>query len=84
MEDIRYHTYNLPELNISLFDCFYCNNVLFTLKIWKENFIISRQNFWLTAHNWQKWKKVFLTCPCNEIYRVEAVGLKVLIILEKL
>ena len=30
----------------------------------------------LTAHNWQKWKRVFLTCPCHEIYRVEAVGLK--------
>ena len=29
----------------------------------------------LTAHNWQKWKRVFLTCPCHEIYRVEAVGL---------
>ena len=21
----------------------------------------------LTAHNWQKWKRVFLTCPCHEI-----------------
>ena len=30
----------------------------------------------LTAHNWQKWKRVFLTCPCHKIYRVEAVGLK--------
>ena len=30
----------------------------------------------LTAHNCQKWKRVFLTCPCHEIYRVEAVGLK--------
>ena len=30
----------------------------------------------LTAHNWQKWKRVFLTCPCHEIYRVEAVGPK--------
>ena len=29
-----------------------------------------------TAHNWQKWKRVFLTCPCHEIYRDEAVGLK--------
>ena len=33
-------------------------------------------NFILTAHNWQKWKRVFLTCPCHEIYRDEAVGLK--------
>ena len=30
----------------------------------------------LKAHNWQKWKRVFLTCPCHEIYRDEAVGLK--------
>ena len=30
----------------------------------------------LTAHNWQKWKRVFLTCPCHIIYRVETVGLK--------
>ena len=28
------------------------------------------------AHNWQKWKRVFLTCPCHKIYRDEAVGLK--------
>ena len=28
------------------------------------------------AYNWQKWKRVFLTCPCHKIYRVEAVGLK--------
>ena len=28
------------------------------------------------VHNWQKWKSAFLTCPCHEIYRVEAVGLK--------
>ena len=30
----------------------------------------------LTAHNWQTWKRVFLTCPCHKIYRDEAVGLK--------
>ena len=30
----------------------------------------------LRAHNWQKWKGRFLTCPCNhKIYRVEAFGL---------
>ena len=38
----------------------------------------------LTAHNWQKWKRVFLTCPCHKIYRGEAVGRKVANILEKL
>ena len=30
----------------------------------------------LTPHNWQNWKRVFFSCYCNEIYRVEAVGLK--------
>ena len=30
----------------------------------------------LTAHNWQNWKRVFLTCPCHETYRDEAAGLK--------
>ena len=30
----------------------------------------------VTAHNWQKWKRVFPTCLCQEIYRDEAVGLK--------
>ena len=30
----------------------------------------------LAGGNWQKWKRVFLTCPCHEIYRDEAVGLK--------
>ena len=30
----------------------------------------------LTTHNWQKLKRVFLTCLCHEIYRDEAVGLK--------
>ena len=29
-----------------------------------------------TAHNWQKWKRVFLSCPCHKIYRDEAVGFK--------
>ena len=33
-------------------------------------------NLDLRGHNWQKWKRVFLTCPCHEIYRDEAVGLK--------
>ena len=31
----------------------------------------------LMAHNWQKWKRVFLTCLCHKIYRDEAVGLKI-------
>ena len=31
----------------------------------------------LTAHNWQKWKRVFLTCPCHEI-----IGMKQLVYLK--
>ena len=30
----------------------------------------------LMAHNWQKWKRVFLICPRHEIYREKAVSLK--------
>ena len=30
----------------------------------------------LTAHNWQKWKRAFLTRFCHKIYRDEAVGPK--------
>ena len=40
-------------------------------------FTLNKSNkHWLTAHNWRKWKSTFLTCPCHEVYRVEAVGLK--------
>ena len=35
-----------------------------------------RTIFILTGGNWQKWKRVFLTCPCHKIFRDEAVGLK--------
>ena len=30
----------------------------------------------LTGGNWQKWKRVFLTCPFQKIFRDEAVSLK--------
>ena len=30
----------------------------------------------MTHYWWQKWKRVFLSCYCNEIYRVEAIGLR--------
>ena len=33
-------------------------------------------NHFKTAHNWQKLKSRFLTCPCYEIHREEAFGLK--------
>ena len=52
------------------------------LKIWSVNSTFSMTSAILvihnelTAHNWQKWKRVFLTCPCRTIYRGEAVGLK--------
>ena len=40
-------------------------------------FIAKQMFLWyLTAHNWQKWKSVFLTCPCLKIDRGEAVVLK--------
>ena len=29
-----------------------------------------------TAHNWQNWRRVFLSCYCHESYMIEAVGLK--------
>ena len=38
----------------------------------------------LMAHNLQNWNSIFLTCHCDEIYRVEAVGLKVPIVLLKI
>ena len=40
---------------------------------WKKKYMTYSN---LTGGNWQKWKRVFLTRPCHEIYRVEAVGLK--------
>ena len=52
--------------------------IFFTIKMKQVNFscLINRWNTKLTAHNWQKWKRVFITCPCHKIYRVEAVGLQ--------
>ena len=37
-----------------------------------------KTRYWtvLMAHNWQKWKRVFLPCPWHKMYKVEAVGLK--------
>ena len=40
---------------------------------WRGTLIVKQP---LTAHNWQKWKSIFLTCHCHKIYGVEAVGLK--------
>ena len=38
--------------------------------------VLARCRSYLMAHNWQKWKSRFLSCPCHKIYREEAVGLK--------
>ena len=44
---------------------------------WRWNWIThAKKSCFLTGGNWQKWKRVFLTCPCHKIYRDEAVGLK--------
>ena len=45
-------------------------------KIHNSNGSSQWHNCILTTHNWQKWKRVFLTCPCHDIYRYETVGLK--------
>ena len=48
---------------------------------WNEKYYVHGE---LTGGNWQKWKRVFLTCLCHKIYRDEAVVSKVANILEKL
>ena len=45
------------------------------LNLWIMGWTYTQEDT-LTAHNWQKWKRVFLTCSCHKIYRDEAVGLK--------
>ena len=40
--------------------------------------------FNLTTHNWQNWKRVFLSFHCHDIYKVQAVSLKNPIILLKI
>ena len=53
-------------------------HVIFTFSLKQGETRTSSGFIWvpLTGGNWQKWKRVFLTCPCHEIYRDEAVGLK--------
>ena len=60
------------------FQCdFQCNNfIVIAIPIHIALLIPWIKSSGLTAHNWQKWKRVFLTCPCHKIYRDEAVGLK--------
>ena len=53
-------------------------NILFTplQRAYTFHVEVSSWIIYLTGGNWQKWKRVFLTCPCHEISRDEAVGLK--------
>ena len=63
--------------------CLKINQTFFSLQRWDTQpsapYYIQGKNILskLTGGNWQKWKRVFLTCPCHEIYRDEAVGLKI-------
>ena len=52
------------------------NPIRMTFSPIQVRYLYLLMTYLLTAHNWQKWKRVFLTCPCHEIYRVESVGLK--------
>ena len=58
---VRWHTFK------TFYVCFH--QFLFIIKTFRDSWL-------LTGGNWQKWKRVFLTCPCHKIYRDEAVGLK--------
>ena len=48
----------------------------YTNRCKKKNQILKLLRVLLTGGNWQKWKRVFLTCLFHKIYRDEAVGLK--------
>ena len=51
----------------------------FCLGLYFRNKLIKMNNYFikpLTTYNWQKWKRVFPTCPCHEIYKDDAVCLK--------
>ena len=41
------------------------------------SFLVLTVGHELTGHNWQKWKRVFLTRLGHEIYKVETVVLKI-------
>ena len=71
--DFSLVTLLMPDNESFYISFFAFNNTIYT--IFKKCFKYTTR-FALTAHNWQKWKRVFLTCPCHKIYRDEAVGLK--------
>ena len=54
-----------PRFYFSIF------NIIYTY------YIKRRKEGELTAHNWQKLKSRFLTSPCRQTYRVEAVCLEI-------
>ena len=55
-----------------------CSQLMLSPGYWHETCftLTGPKSTYLTAHNWQKWKRVFLTHPYHKIYRDEAVGLK--------
>ena len=54
----------------------FCFLLFFFCFVFVFFFWFEPMSYELTAHNSQKWKRVFLKCFCHKIYRVEAVGLK--------
>ena len=44
--------------------------------VWAFLAVECQRRWILTGGNWQKWKRVFLTCHCHTIYRDKVVGLK--------
>ena len=52
------------------------NHAMWKPKITQKVLAHQSKTMNLTGGNWQKWKRVFLTCPCHKIYRDEAVGRK--------
>ena len=74
---IRFNMIDLKEE--AYFGCTFwdwLHNNTNTKQITRSNNMMGIESNTKTAHNWQKWKSRFLTCPCHKIYREEAVGLK--------
>ena len=80
VEDRRFST-DIPSFSIKILE--YHSGILEYRRyswnldlLYKMLVIVVFPLTWLTAHNWQKCKSPYLTCPCHKIYREEAVGLK--------
>ena len=75
--DQNVETYVLTIMNIvSIKYSIFQYSIFHGLLVWSLMCMYMHCRNILTGGNWQKWKRVFLTCPCHEIYRDEAVGLK--------